>query len=240
MGMNRTGLAAALSAVALVGLPITVAAPVGAVPIAGWEDPPPATDDPEPAADTPAVVLELVPTTETPLGVGQVLDTDDPPTGQDADEAVVLVTQNADPVFVATQDAGIADLRQDPLPADTEDTPLPENAVPGPQVPDVPSEGGSDTDQASAQNTTSENEPDARSDGSVPTDDATVDSATATESSSADASVLGASAQRSEPLVKTGASSAGILQSGIALLTGGILLVGTGRHRRTRSAESAI
>ncbi|MGQ0631846.1 MAG: hypothetical protein ACT4P1_12455 [Sporichthyaceae bacterium] len=265
MRMNRTGILAALSAAAIVGLPMTTAAPAAAVPYVEYDDPPAPSDAPESEAPEAPVLLDvpIIPVTEGPVGVDEVLNTDDPVSENDVDEVVVSITQPTGPALDAAEDAGVADLREDEVEAADEES------APAPTVPDSPApettqddnkgereSENSDAPTGDFNDAGEEQEAEASADAAVPetaevagnpqsgqrTTSTRTPSGVDTETTVSGVGVQEMAAasvnQFGGVLPDTGAASTAILQTGIALLAGGILLAGTGRHRRISRASA--
>ncbi|MGQ0625129.1 MAG: hypothetical protein ACT4PP_10850 [Sporichthyaceae bacterium] len=259
MRMNRTGVLAALSAAAIVGLPMITAGPVAAVPYLEQDDPPPATDSPDSADSDTALEIEVIPVPadpDNPPDIEDALDTDIPPSQEDVDEVIIVIADPADPVIDAGEDGGVIDLSEDTVEiGETESTPTP-------TIPDSPAgeESGDESeesdrqapsgdfddagqDEAGQDQAGQDAEDQAQPDGSVP-DSAEVSGNRKTgneRTKPGDAAKPTAPQARTESdsgLPRSGPAQAGVLQTGIALLTGGILLAGAGRHRRTGHSTS--
>lgn len=242
MRMTRTALAAGLSAVALVGLPLTMAAPAAAQPIGAWDDPDPSGSPTPGETQAPATLtLQAFDEPTTDPEVIDALETDIPPADEDLDEVAVVVEDTTNEVAKPLDDRAL-DLTREAAPA------ADEQAAPTADVPEGPSADGdtgadenAGSDDATAGNADSAGDAtdsSSSADGLVPeaAGSGTDSAGSAQTDAVAASSAAGVSSSSTGSLVQTGAASTGILQTGVVLLAGGILLVGVGRHRRTSSA----
>jgi hypothetical protein len=233
MRLNRARAAVigVVSATAIVGLPITVAAPAGAQPLGAFDN-----DGPD------AIELPVLP------HAGE--DSAPPPSAEDLADPVPDVVSPAADTVTETALPGMLDVTADEAQSE------PESSTPAPDAPDSPADGSEESgdsgdvgdygdqpsDEAADQNSDADNAADeAESTTSATTDSAAVQtkatSSSSSQSATTEGSVAGASATRTQPLADTGAAAGDLLRTGLALLFGGAVLVGAGRHRRPGRAR---
>jgi hypothetical protein len=240
--LNRTRTAAAVaSAAAIAVLPIVLASPAGAQPLGAWDV------QPEPPA---ALELGIAPDPDRPADATEpdnavLADTPAAPAVLQCEKVAKPATDPIEPVVdldsdsvrpAGTEQPSAPDVPSSPDGSDHTDNPTADsgndqsgNNQSGNDQSGNDRSGDDGADSASAGNSDSSSSASDSSDESA-SDEVTTDSTKAGGSSTA-------AQTRVTPLADTGAAVGDLLRTGLALLIGGIVVAGAGRHRRPGPAQ---